>query len=85
MFYKNTGCEHCGGTGYTGRIGIHEFLKITPQIREAIMRERDYSEIMSIAVQQGFHNLRYDGFKKALRGLTSLEEVIRATASLEND
>jgi len=85
VFYKNTGCEHCGGTGYTGRIGIHEFLKVTPQIREAIMRERDYDEIMSIAVQQGFHNLRYDGFKKALRGLTSLEEVIRATASLEND
>ena len=85
VFYKSTGCEHCGGTGYTGRIGIHEFLKITPQIREAIMRERDYSEIMSIAVQQGFHNLRYDGFKKALRGLTSLEEVIRATASLEDD
>jgi type IV pilus assembly protein PilB len=85
VFYKGTGCEHCGGTGYTGRIGIHEFLKITPQIREAIMRERDYDEIMSIAVQQGFHNLRYDGFKKALRGLTSLEEVIRATASLEDD
>ncbi|MDP4029123.1 MAG: GspE/PulE family protein [Gallionella sp.] len=85
VFYKGAGCEHCGGSGYTGRVGIHEFLKITPQIREAIMRERDYDEIMSIAVQQGFHNLRYDGFKKALRGLTSLEEVIRATASLEDD
>ncbi|MDD5300629.1 MAG: GspE/PulE family protein [Gallionella sp.] len=85
VFYKGAGCEHCGGTGYTGRVGIHEFLKVTPQIREAIMRERNYDEIMSIAVQQGFHNLRYDGFKKALRGLTSLEEVIRATASLEDD
>ena len=67
-----------------GRLGIHEFLKITPQIREAILRERSYGEILSIAVQLGFHNLRYDGFKKALRGLTSLEEVIRATASLED-
>jgi len=84
VFYKGAGCEHCGGTGYTGRIGIHEFLKVTPQLREAILRERDYDEIMSIAVQQGFRNLRYDGFKKALRGLTSLEEVVRATASLEN-
>ncbi len=85
VFYQGTGCERCGGTGYTGRIGIHEFLKITPQIREAILRERNYDEIMDLAVQQGFHNLRFDGFKKALRGLTSLEEVIRATASLEDD
>ena len=85
VFYTSTGCEHCGGTGYTGRIGIHEFLKITPQIREAILRERNHDEIMGIAIQQGFHNLRYDGFKKALRGLTSLEEVGRAPASLEND
>jgi len=83
--YKGSGCEHCGGTGYVGRIGIHEFLKITPQIREAIQQARDYDEILSLAMQQGFHNLRYDGFKKALRGLTSLDEVIRATASLEDE
>lgn len=83
--YKGAGCEHCGKTGYTGRVGIHEFLRVTPQIREAILGERDNDEIMSIAVQQGFHNMRYDGFKKALRGLTSLEEVVRATATLEDD
>jgi type IV pilus assembly protein PilB len=85
ILYKNTGCEHCGTTGYIGRVGIHEFLRVTPQIREAILRGRDNEEIMSIAVQQGFHNMRYDGFKKALRGLTSLEEVVRATVSLEDD
>lgn len=85
VFYIGAGCKHCGGSGYTGRIGIHEFLKVTPQIREAILRERNYDEIMAVAVQQGFRNLRYDGFKKALRGLTSLEEIIRATVSLEND
>jgi type IV pilus assembly protein PilB len=85
VFYQGAGCERCGGTGYAGRIGIHEFLKVSPQIREAILRERDYDEIMEIAVQQGFQNIRYDGFKKALRGLTSLDEVVRATASLEDD
>lgn len=84
-FYKGVGCEHCGDTGYTGRVGIHEFLKVTPQIRDAILQERDCDEIMRIAVQQGFHNLRYGGFKKALRGMTSLEEVVRATVSLEDD
>ncbi len=85
VFYKGAGCKHCGGTGYAGRLGIHEFLKVSPQIREAILRERNYDEIVDIAVQQGFSNIRYDGFKKALRGLTSLEEVIRATASLEDE
>lgn len=83
--YKSTGCEHCGKTGYSGRIGIHEFLKVSPPIREAILRGKDNNEIMRIALQQGFRNLRYDGFKKALRGLTSLEEVLRVTSSLEDE
>jgi len=83
--YKSAGCEHCGSTGYTGRVGIHEFLRVTPQIREAILRGSGTDEITSIAMQQGFHNLRYDGFKKALRGLTSLEEVVRATSTLTDD
>ncbi len=85
ILYKGTGCSNCGGTGYKGRVGIHEFLKVSPQIRESILRGGNYNEIMNIAVQQGFHNLRYDGFKKALRGMTSLDEVIRATSSLEDD
>lgn len=85
VFFKGAGCERCGGTGYTGRVGIHEYLKITPQIREAILQGRNYDEILGIALQQGFHNLRYDAFKKALRGLTSLQEAIRATATLEDE
>lgn len=83
-FYIGTGCKHCNGTGYTGRLAIHEFLRITPQIREAILQNDNYNEIMEVAVRQGFRNLRYDGFKKALRGLTSLEEVLRATVSLKD-
>lgn len=85
LFYKGTGCEHCNGTGYIGRVGIHEFLRITPQIREAILHGSNYDEIQSIAVKQGFKDLRYDAFKKALRGLTSLEEALRATATLEEE
>lgn len=85
VFYRGEGCERCGKTGYSGRIGIHEYLKVTPQIREAVLRERDYDEILAIALRQGFNNLRYDGFKKALRGLTTLDEVIRATATLEDE
>jgi type IV pilus assembly protein PilB len=84
VFYRGIGCKNCGGSGYNGRLGIHEFLKITPQIRKAILCERNYDEIMDVAVREGFCNMRYDGFKKALRGLTSLEEVMLATASQED-
>lgn len=83
MFYKSNGCERCGGVGYTGRVAIHEFLRVTPQVREAIMLERNYDEIMSIAKQQGFHDMRHDGIKKALRGLTSLDEILRAVSAVE--
>ena len=77
--YVGAGCKGCGGTGYTGRLGIHEFLRITPQIREAILRDQTNDEIRRLAESQGFRNMRYDGFKKALLGLTTIDEVLRAT------
>jgi type IV pilus assembly protein PilB len=84
VFYHSEGCERCGKTGFKGRLGIHELLRVTPQIRDAILHERTYDEIMAIAIRQGFNSLRHDGFKKALNGWTSLDEVIRATASLDD-
>lgn len=82
--HKAVGCERCGGTGYSFRFGIHEFLKITPQIREAIMHDRSYEEILALARGQGFHSMRYDGFKKVLRGLTTIEEILHVTAEEED-
>lgn len=83
-FYKGEGCERCGGSGFFGRVGIHEFLRISPQIREAILRDLEHNEILKLALQQGFHGIRYDGFKKALRGLTTVDEVLRVTVSDED-
>jgi len=83
VFYAAQGCERCGRTGFAGRLAIHEFLRVTPPIRDAVLRGRHHDEILGIALQQGFRGLRYDGFKKALRGLTSLDEVLRATAALD--
>ena len=79
-FFRGEGCERCGGTGYRGRIGIHEFLNITPRLREALLGNGNYETLKEVAVEEGFHDMRYDGFKKALRGLTTLEEVVEATA-----
>ncbi len=78
-FHRGEGCERCGGTGFHGRIGLHEFLDITPRMRDALMQQSDYENLRAIALREGFKDMRYDGFKKALRGLTTLEEVIEAT------
>jgi type IV pilus assembly protein PilB len=82
-FYRGEGCERCGGTGYRGRIGIHEFLRITYPLRDAMLRQANYLELRAIAVREGFQDMRYDGFKKSLRGLTTIEEVVEATVADE--
>jgi len=82
-FFRGEGCERCGGTGFHGRIGIHEFLNITHRLREALLQQTDYQGLRAIAIAEGFHDMRYDGLKKALRGLTTIEEVVEAT-TVEN-
>ena len=79
--YRGEGCENCGGTGYQGRLGIHEFLNVTAHLREAMLEGKRYDELHTLAVADGFKEIRYDGFKKALRGLTTIEEVLKATTS----
>ena len=80
-FFRGEGCERCGGTGFHGRVGIHEFLNITHRLRDALLRQKDYQELRAIALAEGFHDMRYDGLKKALRGLTTIEEVVEATVA----
>jgi type IV pilus assembly protein PilB len=79
-FYKPVGCKHCNDKGYKGRMGIHEFLKVDNTMRDYMLKGRSYNDICNYAYSIGFRDLRFDGFVKALRGLTSLEEVIRVTA-----
>jgi type IV pilus assembly protein PilB len=79
--YRGEGCEHCGKSGYHGRIGIHEFLNVTTRLREALLEGKRYDELHALAVAGGFKEMRHDGFKKALRGLTTIEEVLKATSS----
>ena len=78
-----SGCPECRGSGYRGRLGIYEFIEVTPQIQEAIMRQEPATEMLKIARQQGYRNLREDGLIKAWRGLTSTDEVLRVTGLSE--
>jgi type IV pilus assembly protein PilB len=81
-FYRGRGCPHCRGTGYRGRIAFHELILITEEIRQLISDGRSAQEITRAAAKVGFRPLRYDGLKKVLLGLTTIEEI-EATTSFE--
>ncbi len=70
-------CEKCGDTGYRGRIGIFEVLKVTEKIGKLILDRSPASQIEAEAVNDGMVLMEQDGYLKALEGLTTLEEVIR--------
>jgi type IV pilus assembly protein PilB len=79
--FKPGGCDRCNQTGYRGRLGIFEILRLDEQIRELILKRSSADEIAAAAVAKGMKRLREDGRDKVLLGLTSPEEVLRVTAS----
>jgi len=73
------GCPACHGSGYRGRLGIYEFVDVSPELQSAIMQRLPAHELTAIARANGYRNLREDGMIKAWRGQTSLDEVLRVT------
>jgi len=76
-FFFGQGCDKCNGTGYQGRLGIHEVLELDNEIREAILHRASASEIKKIAIKNGMVTMAEDGYFKAKAGLTTIEEIIR--------
>lgn len=74
--YKGKGCEKCGGKGYKGRVAIHEVLRVSLGIREAIIAGATADEIKKVAIKEGMKTLRMSALTKVAQGLTSLEEAI---------
>ena len=77
--YEAKGCDQCRGTGYQGRTAIHELLVVDEAMRSAILQGMDASALQSIAVKAGMYTLYDDGLRKVAAGVTSLDEVLRAT------
>ena len=73
------GCEHCNHTGYKGRVGIYEVLDNTVEIQKMIIAAATANEIQDQAIKEDMIIMRTDGIIKALRGMTSFEEVFGAT------
>lgn len=79
--FKPKGCDHCGGSGYKGRVAVHEVLKVTPLIREMILAGESADELKKVAIFEGMRTLRMSAIMKVLQGITSLEEAVTNTAS----
>ncbi len=69
------GCDKCGRTGFRGRLGIHELLVVSPQLRHMIQVRSRSEDLLQQALQEGMRTLRQDGIEKVLLGQTSLAEV----------
>jgi general secretion pathway protein E len=77
--YKAVGCGKCHHTGYAGRVGIFELMVVDDSIRALITQSTDSKTIKRKAVENGMRTLRADGARKVVEGVTSIEEVLRAT------
>ncbi|MGB2787565.1 MAG: GspE/PulE family protein [Candidatus Saccharimonadaceae bacterium] len=73
------GCDECGHTGYKGRIGVYEVLGVSIPVQKLIMANATSNEIQDQAISEGMITMQTDGLVKALRGNTTIEEVLRVT------
>ena len=83
-FTKGKGCSNCGGSGHRGRFGVFEVFVIDDESRKLIYEKVPSSVLRARARQTGMRSLREDGIRKVLAGLTTVEEVVRATVADEN-
>src|SRR5690349_6479826 len=77
--YHAKGCKQCANTGYVGRISIIEMMPMTDGMRTLVMRHANANELRAQAIKDGMVTMYEDGMRKALRGVTTFEEVLRVT------
>jgi type IV pilus assembly protein PilB len=80
-YFRGTGCDACNGTGLKGRQGLYEVMAMTPRLRRLVLTGGDAPQIRDAAVEEGMLTLRMDGWLKVLRGITTLEQVVRETSA----
>ena len=77
LVYAPGGCKKCGGTGYHGRLGVHEVMLMSEEIRRLTVEGGTAEEIKNVAMAEGMLTLRQDGLEKVRMGNTSIEEIMR--------
>jgi type II secretory ATPase GspE/PulE/Tfp pilus assembly ATPase PilB-like protein len=81
--YEPGSCDHCRNMGFRGRLGIFEILPVSERIQSLVTGRHNASEIKQQALREGMHTLRDDGWNKVANGVTTIEEVLRATEENE--
>jgi len=81
-FYRGEGCNFCTNTGYQGRIGVYELLRVTPEIKRLIVSSSDHDAIRVMAHQEGMRSLGQEGMSLVVNDITTLAEIIRTIHSL---
>ena len=81
-FYKSVGCDQCSHTGYRGRIGIYEVMRVTDKLRRAIASRASEGQIRDAAVASGMVTLGEDGLAKVKSGITTPEELLRVVTEV---
>ncbi len=79
--WRGRGCDACGGSGLKGRQGLYEVMAMTPRLRKLVLQNVGAPEIRDAAIVEGMLTLRMDGLLKVMKGITTLEQVIRETAA----
>jgi type IV pilus assembly protein PilB len=79
--FEPVGCVRCGNTGYKGRIGLFEVMKVTPEMHHLIVERASVEQMTQLAIDQGMRRLREDGMDKVRAGITSMAEVARVVGA----
>ncbi|HEX7020374.1 MAG TPA: ATPase, T2SS/T4P/T4SS family [Gemmatimonadaceae bacterium] len=80
-FFRGKGCEQCAGTGLKGRQGVYEVMVMTPKMRKLVMMNVGAAEIRDGAIEEGMLTLRMDAWLKVMKGITTMEQMIRETSA----
>jgi type IV pilus assembly protein PilB len=79
--FEPVGCMRCGNTGYRGRVGLFELMKVTPEMHHLIVERASVERMAELAIEQGMRRLRDDGMDKVRAGVTSMAEVARVVGA----
>jgi type II secretory ATPase GspE/PulE/Tfp pilus assembly ATPase PilB-like protein len=79
--YHPEGCENCSGTGYKGRLGVHELMDGTPEIKRLIKKQASTEQLFAQTMKEGMRTLKQDAIQKVFQGLTDISEVRRVCTS----
>jgi len=80
--WKGKGCDRCRKTGYTGRLGIYELMVMDDSLRDFVTRNPDVTHLRKLCRERGLVTLRQDGFDKVMKGLTTIDEILRVTEGI---